>query len=128
MTAAFSQEQKIYKFRNVKASYRAYDKEKKEWGTWTNHNNPALNDILIVVDVEKKKVSFYAPERNDYDIIEFFPVKKDDKKTTISFKAVDPNNRRCDFSIIYPEDRKTTDHFLFQGYSDFQLMFLLKDM
>ncbi len=54
-----------------------------------------------MVDDVKKKVSFYAPERNDYDIIEFILVNKDDKKTTISFKAVDSNNRHCDFSIIY---------------------------
>jgi hypothetical protein len=87
-TLCFSQ---VYKLR----SYSSQIKTKGTYG-WTKWSDPTENNILIVFDIDKERITIYSKETQVYDIYKVYDTYTDrDGDDTYEFACIDADGLRC---------------------------------
>jgi hypothetical protein len=86
--ACFSQ---VYKLR----TYSSQIKNKGTYG-WSKWSDPTENNILIVFDIDKERISIYSKETQVYDIFKSYSkFTDDDGDDTYEYACVDADGIRC---------------------------------
>jgi hypothetical protein len=78
--------------------FRSYSSSFKSNGTygWTKWSEPTENNILIVLDLDKNRVSIYSKETQIYDIYKSYEkVTDSDGDYIFEYACVDADGLRC---------------------------------
>ena len=86
-------------------------------------------DILMVLNLDKKKLHVYANAETDIDIIEFLPTTTDnDGNTWIKYKGIDQDGLRCSIEWEVFKDQSGMHKFtVFLEYSNIYFIYRLKE-
>lgn len=85
-----------YKYRATSMSYRYVN----GYGNWTNWSDWQSTNILIVISIDRDKISIYSKELQEYDIYSSSKWEPDYQGgQTATLKAVNEEGRRCDVRL-----------------------------
>jgi hypothetical protein len=101
------------KAENTFAKFRAYaisssthnsiSEKWNDWGEWEK-----INEVLILFDFEKERLTIFTEKRQEYDIYE--KIKKKGEEELIDLRAIDENGDNSRLSIVCPDVEKSELH------------------
>lgn len=99
--------------------------EGDKWGEWYQPaNGDKMKDILVVVDLPNKRISFYTAKLQEYSLIDAGSPREIDNKTVFNMEGIDNQNRKCSFIMILDYNNRKIE--LFQLYPTAELYYTLK--
>jgi hypothetical protein len=113
--------QSVIKFR---AKYTAYC-EKKYYG-WSDWTDWIETNYLITIDLQDERVTLFADDALNFDVIDYEVEKDNDDETLIIFKAIDDEGYRCQIRFKY--DSWYDYRQLYIDYPNFIVVYSLKPM
>jgi hypothetical protein len=81
-------------------------------------------DVLITLDIEKKRLTIYNQDGDHFDIISVEKSQKIENNSILQFHSLDVNNRLCDFYLMYNPDN-TNQWTIEVEYSDTKYLYLM---
>ena len=100
----------VYKYQTTELAIKTQN-SRGNWGDWSDWEDCSC---LVVINLDKDKITIYSKERQEYDVYECDdPYEDSDGDTVIKMKAVDQDGDNCTVRLIIRKSGQT------QLYVDF---------
>lgn len=113
------QAQNFHKFRAKFVSTKEY----KDYGGWDDWSEWSELNYLITIDLDDGRVSIFANEQINFDIIDYDYDETSNRKT-IYLKTIDDYGVQCRIRFVYDEVEE--DRQLYVDYENFIVVYSLK--
>lgn len=112
-------------------------KQRTEWvatqllidNEWQNLSKPTELNELVVLNLDKKRISVFTKETQEYDIIEVLTNEKyENGGSLFSFRCIDQNGEYSDISLFKEINENGLEKYLIVEKPDFKLYYKLTDI
>lgn len=109
----------VIKLRTSGIAYQYKNEYSNIWGDWSAWEDC---NVLIVIDVDKDRITIYSQETQEYDVITETNQDTDGESTSYHYDCIDANGLRCQIRLrVYDDYSKGSQ--LYVDYYDMRWVY-----